>query len=140
VKRTYIDACVLIAAFQGKKPECWKAFEIIDDPDRSLVVSDYLRIEVLPKPTFHGRTDEVEFMYEIIEASEEEVLSSPQVTQLAIQLAGKYDLSPIDSLHMGSALVAGVDEFVTMEKPTKPMCRVREVRVVSLHPESEKGS
>ena len=69
MKRTYIDASVLIAAYRGKEPECWRAFEVIDDPDRSFVVSDYLRLEVLPKPTFYKRTEEIEFMREIIEAA-----------------------------------------------------------------------
>jgi len=140
MKRTYIDACVLITAFQAKGPGWRRAFEVIDDPDRSFVVSDYLRLEVLPKPTFNKKNEEVEFMNEIIEAAQEEVPSSPLLTKLAIELAGKYDLTPIDSLHVGSAVVAGVDELVTMEKPTKPMCRVKEVRVVSLHPDAEETS
>ena len=136
-KRTYLDACVLIAAFRGKEQESRRAFEVIDDPDRSFVVSDYLKLEVLPKPTFHGRTEELDFMRRIIEAAEEEISSSPQITQSALELAGKYNLSPMDALHVSSALVAGVDELVTMEKPTKPICRVKEVKVVSFYPEAE---
>lgn len=52
-------------------------------------------------------------------------------------MASKYDMTPIDALHIGAAAVAGVDEFVTMEKPTKPMCKVEEVKVVSIHSEAE---
>ncbi len=76
-------------------------------------------------------------MKEIIEAAEEEISSSPQITQSALELAEKYNLSPMDALHVSSALVAGVDELVTMEKPTKPICRVKEVKVVSFYPEAE---
>ena len=36
-------------------------------------------------------------------------------------------------------MIAKVDELVTMEKPTKPMCRVKEVKVVSLHPDAEEA-
>ena len=39
MKRTYIDASVLIAAFQGYSH---RASEILDDPERAFVVSDYL--------------------------------------------------------------------------------------------------
>lgn len=42
----------------------------------------------------------------------------------------------IDALYIAAAAVAGVDEFVTLEKPTKPICRVREVQVISIHAES----
>ncbi|NMC19429.1 MAG: type II toxin-antitoxin system VapC family toxin [Thermogutta sp.] len=52
-------------------------------------------------------------------------------------MASKYDITPMDALHVGAAAVAGVDELVTMEKPTKPMCKVEEVMVVSIHSEAE---
>jgi hypothetical protein len=48
-------------------------------------------------------------------------------------LASRYDLTPIDALHVSAAVIAGVDEFVTGEKDTKPMFRVQEVKVVSLY-------
>jgi hypothetical protein len=42
-------------------------------------------------------------------------------------------MTPIDALHVGASAVAAVDELVTMEKPTKPMCRILEINVKSLH-------
>lgn len=51
-------------------------------------------------------------------------------------MASKYDMTPIDALHIGAAAIACVDELVTMEKPAKPMCQVKEVKVVSIHSES----
>ena len=131
--RTYVDANVLIAAFQGDEDTSRRAMEVLDDPRRKLVVSGYLRLEVLPKPSFHRRQDEVEFMNTILENAAENVPSNTDLTTSAINLAAQYDLTPIDALHAGAAVTAGVDELVTMEKPTKPLCRVTEVRVVSLH-------
>lgn len=49
MKRTYIDASVLIAAFQGKTADSQRALRVLDDPDRELVFSDYLRLELLTK-------------------------------------------------------------------------------------------
>lgn len=49
------------------------------------------------------------------------------------RFASDYDLAPIDALHISAAVMADVDEFVTIEKDTKPMCRVREVTVISLY-------
>lgn len=132
MKRTYIDANVLIAAFQGEEPAAQRAFQVLDDPGRKLVVSDYLRLEVLPKPTFHQQREEVEFMQSIIDQAEN-VLSSSDLTGKSLEFATKYDMTPIDALHVGASVVAAVDEFITMEKPTKPMCKVREINVKSLH-------
>lgn len=133
MKRTYVDANVLIAAFQGREPLAERAMTVLDDPERALVVSDYLRLEVLAKPTFLKLREEMEFMQSVFEASSEQIASSPELTSRAVSLACKYDLSPIDALHIGTAVVAGVDEFVTAEKPTKPLCKVAEVRVLSIH-------
>lgn len=137
MKRTYIDANVLIAAFQGEEQVARRALTVLDDPDRRLVVSDYLRLEVLPKPTFHKRREEIEFMQAVLDGAAENLSTSSDLTGRAIVLASKYDMTPIDALHVGAAAVADVDEFVTMEKPTKPMCKVTEVKVVSIHSESE---
>ena len=136
MKRTYIDANVLIAAFQGEEKVAHRALEVLDDPNRRLVVSDYLRLEVLPKPTFHKRQEEIDFMQAIFEGATENLGTSSELTGRALDLASKYDMTPIDALHVGAAAVAGVDELVTMEKPTKPMCRVTEIKVISIHSES----
>lgn len=137
MKRTYIDANVLIAAFQGEERVAQRALRVLDDPDRKLVVSDYLRLEVLPKPTFHKRQEEIDFMQAVFNGASENLITSSDLTGCALEMASKYDMTPIDALHVGAAAVAGVDEFVTMEKPTKPMCKVKEIKVVSIHSESE---
>ncbi len=137
MKRTYIDANVLIAAFQGKKEASKRALQVLDDPERALVVSDYLRLEVLPKPIFHNRREEVEFMQAVFESAAEQVPISRELTEKAIELASRYDLTPLDALHAGAAVIAEVDELVTMEKPTKPLCQVSEVRVVSIHSDAQ---
>jgi predicted nucleic acid-binding protein len=137
MKRTYIDASVLIAAFQGEEKMAYRALQVLDDPNRRFVVSDYLRLEVLPKPTFYKRQEEVEFMQAVFKKAEENLSTSPELTGHALGIASKYDMTPMDALHVGAAAIAGVEELVTMEKPTKPMCRVTEVRVISLHSEAE---
>jgi len=137
MKKTYIDSGVLIEAFRGTNPSAVKALRILDDPDRKFVVSDYLRLEVLPKPIFHKRKVEIDFMQAFLDGAAENLSTSPEVTGRALEYASKYDLRPVDALHVGAAAVAGVDEFVTLERPTKPICKVKEVKVVSIHPESE---
>lgn len=137
MKRTYVDANVMIAAWKGDDSTCRRAMEILDDPARVFVVSDYLRLEVIPKPTFHKRDDEVEFMQAFVENASEAVPSSQQLSEHAVALASKYDMTPIDALHISAAVMAAVDEFVTLEKKTKPLCRAKEVTVVSLYLEAD---
>jgi len=139
MKRTYIDASVLIAAFRGDRVTSRRAVEVLEAPDRKLVVSDFLRLELLPKPTFYKRTEEVEFMKAVLDHAAEDAPCNPNVTKKAIELASSYDVAPVDALHLGAAASAKVDELVTMEKPTKPLCRVKEIRVTSLYPASEEG-
>jgi predicted nucleic acid-binding protein len=105
--RTYIDANILIAAFQGKDSVAQRALQVLDDPNRKLVVSDYLRLEVLPKPTFHKRQDEIDFMQVIFDEAAENLSTSPELTSLAIDLSSKYDMTPIDALHIAAAAIAG---------------------------------
>ena len=138
MKLTYLDANVLIAAFRGESDIAFRALEVLDDSERQFVVSDYLRLEVLPKPTFLGRHEEVLFMRTFLEEAAEDVPSSQEVTGRAVNLASQYDMTPIDALHVGAAVTvtAAVDELVTVEKATKPMCRVMAIKVVSLHSEN----
>ena len=84
--RTYVDASVLIAAFQGKDEIAQRALSVLEDPNRLLVVSDYLRLEVLPKPRFHKREEELQFMETVLEQAEN-CETSPKLTSKAIDLA-----------------------------------------------------
>lgn len=131
-KRTYLDSNVSISAFQGQDDISVTCLRILDDPGRTLVVSDYVRLEVLPKPIYHQRVEEVEFMQAILDAAEN-VEASGELADLAFDLAKTYNLSPIDALHAAAAYVGRADELVTMEKPTKPLCQIRELTVVSLY-------
>ncbi|MEJ5367968.1 MAG: PIN domain-containing protein [Bryobacteraceae bacterium] len=129
--RTYVDSSVLIAAWRGEETIQKRALGILLDEERHLLVSDLLRLEVLPKPKFHRRFEEEQFMLEIL-ALGEDVDATGSVTRHALSLASKYNLSAIDALHAAAAIQAKADEFVTLEKPDKPLCKITELRVVSL--------
>ena len=151
MKRTYLDACVLIAAFEGraafkkekegeKEKARWQralrarqlAAKILNDPDRLFVVSDYIRLEVLPRPTSQEELEEVNFLNDIFEHATEDLPTSPNLTRQALDIAKKYNLKGMDALHVGAAIIAKVDELVTMEGEKNRMCRVREIKVNSL--------
>jgi hypothetical protein len=57
-----------------------------------------------------------------------------------LRLAAQLDLGAMDALHAAAALQAGTDQFVTMERPSKPLFRVPGLNALSLHPQREDGA
>ena len=130
--RTYIDAGVLIAAARGTNPIAMKALNILDDPNREFASSIFLKLEILPKAIFHKKRHEVEF-YEIFLNSVTYWANSIEIiTQEAYQEGCASGLSALDALHVAAAISTGADELVTTEKPDKPICRVKAIKVVSI--------
>ena len=60
-KKTFLDTGVLIKAFQSPLEEGKKAFNIVTATDRKFVVSDMLKLELLPKARFHKQSKEIAF-------------------------------------------------------------------------------
>jgi len=130
-KRTYLDSGVLLAAFAAQGKVGAEALEVLDDPDRQLVVSDAVKLELLPKPIHERRKEEVEFYHTVFEQAEclPWRLDTLQNAQGVAELHG---IAAMDAIHVATALDAGVDEFVTAEKSTKPMFRVTKLRMQSI--------
>lgn len=132
--RTFVDADVLIHAFRGTGPVAAASQAIIDDPDREFVGSDILRLELIPKPHFFGRSVETQFYEDYFAAAVETVESSAALVQAAEAEARGNGLAAADALHVTAAKSAGTDEFVTAEKPTSAIFRVTGLKVISLRP------
>ena len=62
-KKTFIDSCVLIAAWRyGTITDLGqKALDILLDPERLFVSSYYVKLEVLPQAIRNKREAEIEF-------------------------------------------------------------------------------
>jgi len=129
--RTYLDSGVLIAAWRGLEYQSNKAISVLDDSRRTFIVSDFIVLETIAKPTFNKFNDEVTFMRTIFNKAER-IMSSEKLTKKAVSIACKYDLTAIDALHISAAIMANVDEFITSEKQTKPMFKITELNVISL--------
>lgn len=132
-KRTYLDANVLIAAFRSDEDTAMRAMAVIEDQERQFISSALVRLETLPKPRFHRKTDEVAFIETVLAACHETITIDEHILSQAESLASKYDLSPMDALHASTAIHAHVDEFVTLEKPEKPLCHISGLAVLSLY-------
>jgi predicted nucleic acid-binding protein len=137
--RTYVDANLLITAFRGNDAGVAAAIQILDDARRVWVSSAFLRLEILRKPLFYQRHDEVRFMEAFFAQVNDWVAIDDALVQQALSLAAQHDLGAMDALHIAAALTGQVEEFVTLEKASKPICRVPGLRVISLHSESLRG-
>ena len=130
--RTFLDSGVLLMAWRGEDLAA-AALAILADDTREFFSSQMVRLELLPKPRFEKRLAEVAF-YEsfFADATGIEPLSA-ELGGEAEKLAVRYGLSGPDALQIAAALRHGVREFYTTEKDTRPMFRVKELKVISLH-------
>jgi hypothetical protein len=134
VKRTYVDSGVLVWASRGAGEFAERALAILEDPERAFVSSVFVELETLPKPAHHRRRTELEFYEAFFASCEASVRASAALADAALAEATRHGLAGMDALHVVSAASADADEFVTTEKPTKPLHRTRRVHVVSLRP------
>ncbi len=132
--RTFIDSGVLIAASRGIDAVSHTAMGVLDDPERVYVTSDLVRLEVLPKAMYNKRDVEAEFYRLFFDGVEEVVAITPTLVSQALHEASQYGLSAIDALHIAAAKSAAVEEFVTVERTTKPLFRVSGLTVTTLLP------
>ena len=58
---------------------------------------------------------------------------SPELGQQADELARKHGIATVDALHLAAAIRQRAAEFITSEKPGKPIFRVRGIIVKSVH-------
>lgn len=129
---TYVDAGVLIGAARGTEAVARSAMGILDDPKRQFVSSVITQLEVLPKPTFHRKEEEVAFYRAFFDSCVTIVEPSPGLAQEAMREALMCGLSAMDALHVAAASEAGADELVTTEKSTKPIYRTSSVRILGI--------
>ncbi len=132
---TFVDASLLIAAARGRDDISDRALAILDDPRRSFVTSDFVRLEVLPKAIFHRQREETRF-YLAFFAGVRSVRSAATLVSLAQTEAEHAGLSAVDALHVAAAKKAKCQELVTAEKPGKPLFRVRGLTVITIRPEA----
>lgn len=130
--RTFIDSGLLIAAARGSRELSERAMEILDDPEREYVTSDFVRLEVLPKAVYNNQSDEADFYREFISSAHDMVQSSHALVTEAESEAEQAGLSAADALHVAAARSGGCDELVTIEKSTKPLFRVTGLTVTTI--------
>jgi predicted nucleic acid-binding protein len=134
MRRSFIDAGVLIAAARGTDEVAIRAIEILDDIDREFVSSSFVKLEVLPKAVYNGFEEEVDFYNSFFDNDVAVWVSfSEELVEGANQRAKQFGLGAMDALHITAAISADADEFITTEKPGKPMFRMKDLKVITIH-------
>jgi predicted nucleic acid-binding protein len=129
---TYLDSGVLLAAWRSAELRP-AALRVMEDSDRRFVSSQLAKLELLPKPVFEKRPVEKAFYLTHFEAASAVQPLDEELANDAQKLAERYGLAAVDALHLAAALHLGAEEFYTSERPGKPMFRVKELKVISLH-------
>ena len=134
--RTFLDAGVLIAAARGLGIIPVRAHAILDDAARTFVMSEYIRMEVLPKALYHRQSQEV-LLYERFFARAVQIVPpSISLLQQAYTEACTFGLAALDALHIAAAKSSGAEEFITTERPTTPLFRVTGIVITTIIPPS----
>ncbi|MGQ0664000.1 MAG: type II toxin-antitoxin system VapC family toxin [Pseudomonadota bacterium] len=130
---TYVDADVLIAAARASSRLHRAAIRILDDPARMFVASEFLRLEVVPKPAYEGRRVEAEFYEAFFEAVSRWAENLDAIVRDALARAMTNGLGAMDALHVAAAIALGADELITGERPASPLNRVTAIRIRTLY-------
>ncbi len=134
--RTYADAGILIAAVRGDQEAMLRARAILEDPNRVIVSSAYLKLEVMPKAVYFRNNRETVFYEKFFGAVAQHMESGKALADAAYAEACRAGLGAVDALHVSAAAALGAAELVTTEGPLKSIHRARCVQVTSIHPPS----
>jgi len=126
--RTFLDSGVLLSAARSLGRDREKALETLEDPHRKFLTSAFVHLELVPKAIFHKKRLERTFYDEYFNTAE--WFRDLDKIEAAAQLeAAKSGLSAMDALHLAAAYLSRADEFVTTERPEKPIHRSSLVKV-----------
>ncbi len=126
-RRTGIDANLLIAAWSGRDALAEAALNVLEDPERLLIVSDALWLEVMPKAIYHRQQTERVF-YEAVFANAVYQPWSAGLIDSAKSLAQSYGLAAMDAVHIAVAVAARADAFLSGKNPVSQCFECRKSR------------
>jgi len=132
VTRTFLDSGVLLTAWRGKEG-CEQALSVMEDESREFCTAQLVKLELMPKPAFFKQKLETEFYGTYFAQVKHEEPLTEDLANEAMALASAHGIAAADALNLCAALRLGADEFITSEKPGKPMFSVSRIRVISLH-------
>ena len=131
--RTYVDSGVLIAAARGGGKLGERALAVLRDTGtREFVSSDYIKMEVLPKPIYFGREAEIGFYKAYFSRVSSWLGFDVAHLKAAFEEACRSGLQSFDAIHVAVAAIGRCDELITTERPTSAIHRTALIRVATI--------
>lgn len=130
---TFTDSGVLLAGWRSDSRLRIRALTILSEAEREFVSSPFVRLELKPKAVYHKNSLEIDFYDAYFENVNIWVNDAEKIVNLAETVSEKYGLNGMDALHIAAAIIAEADEFITTERATSPLNRVKEVKIVSIN-------
>lgn len=134
--RVYVDSCIFILASRGDDQEerVRDAIRAISDEDIEFVYSPIVELESLPKPSLIAKYSDQAAMLRMLFNRFTKVECNGSAQSIALSEACSVPgLTAFDALHIGAAVVAGVDYLLTAEAPTSTMHRSSLVTFQTIH-------
>ena len=60
--RTYIDSCVFINLVSNTVSKAERALAVVEDKNRDIIISDYVKLEVRPKMYYNGYLEQLSYV------------------------------------------------------------------------------
>ena len=127
-----MDSGVLIAAARGSGKLGQAALDIIADAAREFVCSDYVRLEVIPKPKYFGNESEVRFYEEYFKNVAQWLPFDDSDWEQAFYEACLSGLQAMDALHVVVAAGSGCEEIITSERPGSAIHRTKRIQIKTI--------
>ncbi len=93
----------------------------------------HLNLLILSEAIYHQNIAEVNFYETFFAGCTIWANELEKIVESAQKLASDFGINAIDALHVAAAISVNVDELITTEKPSKPMHRVTQIRVISIY-------
>ncbi len=134
-RRTCLDANLYVYALEGVETHRAAVAGLLAAIDRqavSVVASELLFTELLPRPMKDGRQDLVERYLELFSRTSRIHLVpvDRRVILRSVHLRADFGLRSMDALHLATALVHDCETFITNDRR---LARVDRLRVLTLH-------
>lgn len=104
MKISFIDSGVLVTAARSVGELSEKALSILEDPERELASSEFIKLEVIPKAVYNRQTKETEFYETFFNTVTYWAPDLTKIVQDAYQIGSQYGLAAMDALHLAAAL------------------------------------
>lgn len=133
MKRTFLDASILITAHRGQPLDRQAAIALLNERERRFVSSQFVAMECLPKAIYEKRKAEAEFYRQYFNTRVRVWVEDYEaILGLARLEATRWGLAAMDALHIAAAHLGSAEEFWTTEGPQKPIYRTQLTQVLRL--------